>query len=322
MKKIASFLFVVIIISLFGFSSNNPQKPYDEIISERVDSVLSLMTLEDKIGQLNQLSFGIGWGPTVKIAVPDEYKDLIRQGKIGSFLNAVGAEFTYELQKVAVNESKLKIPLIFGLDVIHGFKTTFPVPLGEAATWQPEIIEMSAHYQAMEAASAGIHWTFSPMVDIARDPRWGRIVEGSGEDPYLGSLMAAARVRGYQENLSDLNIIACAKHYAAYGGAEGGRDYNTVDISERTLRDVYLPPYKAAVDAGVYTLMASFNEIGGIPSSGNKYLLTDILRNEWGFKGFVVSDWGSIGEMINHGFASDLKHAGEISINAGLDMDM
>ena len=201
MKKIASFLFVVIIISLFGFSSNNPQKPYDEIISERVDSVLSLMTLEDKIGQLNQLSFGIGWGPTVKIAVPDEYKDLIRQGKIGSFLNAVGAEFTYELQKVAVNESKLKIPLIFGLDVIHGFKTTFPVPLGEAATWQPEIIEMSAHYQAMEAASAGIHWTFSPMVDIARDPRWGRIVEGSGEDPYLGSLMAAARVRGYQENL-------------------------------------------------------------------------------------------------------------------------
>ena len=280
------------------------------------------MTLDEKIGQLNQLSFGIGWGPTIKVAVPDEYKAQIREGKIGSFLNAIGAEFTYELQKVAVNESRLKIPLIFGLDVIHGFKTTFPVPLGEAATWQPEIVEMSAHYQAIEAASAGIHWTFSPMVDIARDPRWGRIMEGAGEDPYLGSLMAAAHVRGYQGDLSDLNIIACVKHYAGYGGAEGGRDYNTVDMSERTFRDIYLPPYKAGVEAGAHTLMASFNELGGIPASGSKYLLNDILREEWGFKGFVVSDWNSIGEMINHGYASDLKHAGEISLNAGLDMDM
>ena len=322
MKKLISFLFALIILSLFGFSGNTPKKSEDEALAERIDSVLSLMSLEDKIGQLNQLSFGIGWGPAVKVAVPDEYKELIRQGKIGSFLNAIGAEFTYELQKIAVNESKLKIPLIFGLDVIHGFKTIFPVPLGEAATWQPEIVEMSAHYQAMEAASAGIHWTFSPMVDIARDPRWGRIMEGSGEDTYLGSVMAAARVRGYQENLSDLNIIACVKHYAGYGGAEGGRDYNTVDFSERTFRDVYLPPFKSAVDAGAFTLMASFNEIGGIPSSGSKYLLTDILRDEWGFKGFVVSDWNSIGELINHGFASDLKHAGQISLNAGLDMDM
>lgn len=322
MKKLTPFLFIIIILSLFGFSSNDLKKSGDDIISARVDSVLSLMTLEDKIGQLNQLSFGIGWGPTVKVSVPNEYKELIRQGKVGSFLNAVGAEFTYELQKIAVNESKLKIPLIFGLDVIHGFKTIFPVPIGEAATWQPEIVEISAHYQAIEAASAGIHWTFSPMVDIARDPRWGRIMEGSGEDTYLGSLMAAARVRGYQENLSDLNIIACAKHYAGYGGAEGGRDYNTVDISERTFRDVYLPPFKSAVDAGAFTLMASFNEIAGIPSSGSKHLLTDILRDEWGFKGFVVSDWNSIGELVNHGFATDLKHAGQISLNAGLDMDM
>lgn len=322
MKKLHIFLLTIIIPLIFGFSGNEPIKSSQDGISERVDSVLSLMSLDDKIGQLNQLSFGIGWGPNVKVAVPDEYKDLIREGKIGSFLNAVGAEFTYELQKIAVNESKLKIPLIFGLDVIHGFKTTFPVPLGEAATWQPEIVEMSAHYQALEAASAGIHWTFSPMVDIARDPRWGRIMEGSGEDTYLGSLMAAARVRGYQENLSDLNIIACAKHYAAYGGAEGGRDYNTVDMSERTLRDVYLPPFKAAVDAGVHTLMAAFNEIGGVPSSGSKYLLTDVLREQWGFKGFVVSDWNSIGELINHGVAADLKQAGEISMNAGLDMDM
>lgn len=322
MKKFCSIIITFFIIVILGFVNHPQNKINEKIISARVDSVLSLMTLDEKIGQLNQLSYGIGWGPTVKATVPDEYKELIRQGKIGSFLNAIGAEFTYELQKVAVDESRLKIPLIFGLDVIHGFRTTFPVPIGEAATWQPEMVEMSANYQAIEAASAGIHWTFSPMVDIARDPRWGRIMEGSGEDTYLGSLMAAARVRGYQGNLSDLNIIACVKHYAGYGGAEGGRDYNTVDFSERTFRDVYLPPYKACVEAGAQTLMASFNEIGGIPSSGNKYLLTDILRGEWGFKGFVVSDWNSIGELIPHGFAADLKQAGEISLNAGLDMDM
>ena len=303
------------------FNLTNQQSD-EQKISAKVDSVLSLMTLDEKIGQLNQLSYGIGWGPTVKVSVPDEYKQMIKEGKIGSFFNAIGAEFTYELQKIAVQESRLKIPLIFGLDVIHGFKTTFPIPLGEAATWQPELIEKSAHYQAIEAASAGIHWTFAPMVNIARDPRWGRIMEGSGEDPYLGSLMAAARVRGYQGNLSDLNIIACVKHFAAYGGAEGGRDYNTVDISERTLRDIYLPAFKAAIDAGAQTVMSSFNEIGGIPSTGSKYLLTEILRDEWKFKGFVVSDWDAIGEMVDHGFALDLKNAGEISINAGLDMDM
>ncbi|MBK7499100.1 MAG: beta-glucosidase BglX [Ignavibacteriales bacterium] len=322
MRKYFLILFTILLFAVTGFVPTPQQNSSEETIAERVDSVLALMTLEEKIGQLNQLSFGIGWGPTVKVSVPDEYKQQIREGKIGSFLNAIGAEFTYELQKVAVQESRLKIPLIFGLDVIHGFKTTFPVPLGEAATWQPEIVEMSAHYQAIESASAGIHWTFSPMVDIARDPRWGRIMEGAGEDPYLGSLMAAAHVRGYQGDLSDLNIIACVKHYAGYGGAEGGRDYNTVDMSERTFRDIYLPPYKAGVEAGAHTLMASFNELGGIPASGSKYLLNDILREEWGFKGFVVSDWNSIGEMINHGYASDLKHAGEISLNAGLDMDM
>ncbi|HEX9250887.1 MAG TPA: glycoside hydrolase family 3 N-terminal domain-containing protein [Ignavibacteriaceae bacterium] len=322
MKKYFITLFSILVIASSGFINLPNHQSDEQKISARVDSVLSLMTLDEKIGQLNQLSYGIGWGPTVKVSVPDEYKQMIKDGKIGSFLNAIGAEFTYELQKIAVQESRLKIPLLFGLDVIHGFKTTFPVPLGEAASWQPEIVELSAHYQALESSSAGIHWTFSPMVDIARDPRWGRIMEGSGEDTYLGSLMSAARVRGYQGNLSNENIIACVKHYAGYGGAEGGRDYNTVDFSDRTLRDIYLPPFKAAVDAGVETVMASFNEIGGIPSSGSKYLLTDILRDEWKFKGFVVSDWNSIGEMINHGFAADLKNAGEISINAGLDMDM
>jgi len=322
MKKYFFILILILTISNIGFVYSQKIDLSEKRIFERVDSVLSLMTLEEKIGQLNQLSFGIGWGPTVKSNVPNEFRDLIREGKIGSFLNALGAKFTGELQKIAVQETRLKIPLIFGYDVIHGFRTTFPVPLGEAASWQPELVELSAHYQALEASAAGVHWTFSPMVDIARDPRWGRIMEGSGEDTYLGSQMVAARVRGYQGNLSENNIIACAKHYAGYGGAEGGRDYNTVDFSERTFRDVYLPPFKAAVDAGVETIMASFNEIGGIPSSGNKYLLTDILRNEWKFKGFVVSDWNSIGEMINHGFASNLKQAGEISINAGLDMDM
>lgn len=324
MKKYFFILFLLgpLLITSSGFISLPDKQSGEDKISTRVDSVLNLMTLEEKIGQLNQLSYGIGWGPTVKVSVPDEYKQMIKDGKIGSFLNAIGAEFTYELQKIAVQESRLKIPLLFGLDVIHGFKTTFPVPLGEAATWEPEIVKMSAHYQALEASSAGIHWTFSPMVDIARDPRWGRIMEGSGEDTYLGTLMSEARVLGYQGNLSNENIIACVKHYAGYGAAEGGRDYNTVDFSDRTLRDVYLPPFKAAIDAGVETVMASFNEIGGIPSSGSKYLLNDILRDEWKFNGFVVSDWNSIGEMINHGFASDLKNAGEISINAGLDMDM
>ena len=319
-KKFLTVLLSVLLVS--GFTNRSSRENPEEIISVRVDSVLSLMTLEEKIGQLNQLSYGSGWGPSIKVQVPDQYKKMIREGKIGSFLNATGAELTYELQKIAVTESRLKIPLLFGLDVIHGFRTTFPVPLAEASSWEPELVERSSKYQALEASSAGIHWTFAPMVDIARDPRWGRIVEGSGEDTYLGLTMAAARVRGFQGNLSDDNIIACAKHFAAYGGAEGGRDYNTVDIPERTLRDVYLPPFKSALDAGAETFMASFNEIDGVPSSGNKLLLTEILRNEWGFKGFVVSDWNSIGEMINHGFASDLKDAASISINAGLDMDM
>ncbi len=289
----------------------------------QIDSILSIMTLEEKIGQLNQLSFGVGWGPTIKSEVPDEYKNLIRQGKIGSFLNALGAEFTKELQKVAVEESRLKIPLLFGYDVIHGFRTTFPVPLAEASSWDPELVERSSRYAAQEAASVGVHWTFAPMVDIARDPRWGRIVEGSGEDTYLGSVMAEARVKGFQGDLnSNKNILACAKHFAAYGAAEGGRDYNTVDISERTLREIYLPPFKAAVDAGAETFMCSFNEIAGIPSSANKELLTQILREEWGFDGFVVSDWNSIGELINHRVARNLKEAAELGITAGVDMDM
>lgn len=292
-------------------------------VEQRVDSVLSTMTLEEKIGQLNQYSGGFYTGVN-KNRPNGSYEQLIREGKLGSLLNVFGAEQTRKLQDIAVEQSRTKIPLIFGLDVIHGFKTTFPVPLAEASTWDTAAVALSARWQAIEASSAGIHWTFGPMVDIARDPRWGRIVEGSGEDPYLGSLMAAARVRGYQG--SDLaannTIVACVKHFAGYGGAEGGRDYNTVDMSERTFREVYLKPFKSAVDAGAGTLMASFNEIGGVPSSANHQLLTRILRDEWKFGGFVVSDWNSVGELIPHGVAKDLAQAAELGINAGVDMDM
>lgn len=317
----AMFLLLGFVVNETGDKKNVSN--LNSVIESKIDSVLSLMTLEEKVGQLNQLSFGIGWGPTVQSVVPDEYKVMIKESKIGSFLNAVGADFTRDLQRIAVEETRMKIPLLFGYDVIHGFKTTFPVPLAEVSSWDPEVVRMSAMYQALEASSVGIHWTFAPMVDIARDPRWGRIVEGAGEDTYLGTIMSVARVKGLQGDLtSNKNIVACAKHFVGYGDAEGGRDYNTVDMSERTLREVYFPPFKAAVDAGAETFMCSFNEIAGVPLSANKYILTDILRNEWGFNGFVVSDWNSIGEMINHGNAADLKHAGQLSINAGVDMDM
>ena len=312
MKKIL-FLFFI------AYSMNAQVKTFEQ----RVDSILSLMTLEEKVGQLVQFTGGTDTG--TKTPKPKEgHEELIRQGKIGSLLNIFGAEETKRLQKIAVEESRLKIPLIFGLDVIHGFKSTFPVPIAEASSWNPKLIEFSARMQAIEASAAGVHWTFNPMVDIARDPRWGRIVEGSGEDPYLGSVMAAARVKGYQgDDLSAENtILACAKHYAAYGAAEGGRDYNTVDISERTLREIYLPPYKAAVEANVGSLMASFNEIGGVPSSANQFLMTKILRDEWNSDAFVVSDWNSIGELVPHGIAKDLKQAAELAINATVDMDM
>lgn len=312
MKKILFLIFIALTM-----------KAQVKTFDQKVDSVLSLMTLEEKVGQLVQFTSGTDTG--TKTPKPKEgHEDLIRQGKVGSFLNIFGADETKRLQKIAVEESRLKIPLIFGLDVIHGFKSTFPVPIAEASSWNPELVEYSARMQAIEASLAGVHWTFNPMVDIARDPRWGRIVEGSGEDPYLGSVMAAARVRGYQGNdlSSENTILACAKHFAAYGAAEGGRDYNTVDISERTLREIYLRPFKAAVDAGVGSLMASFNEIGGVTSSANKFLLTKILRDEWKTDAFVVSDWNSIGELVVHGLAEDLKKATEIAIKSTVDMDM
>ena len=288
----------------------------------QIDSLIAVMTLEEKLGQLNQL--GGGWDSTGVNHINPDHARMVREGRVGSFLNVLGAAHTREVQQLAVEQSRLRIPLIFGYDVIHGYRTTFPIPLAEACSWDPDLARATAHAAAQEASAYGVHWTFAPMVDIARDPRWGRIAEGSGEDPYLGSVMAAARVTGFQG--TDLkaqgSIVACAKHYAAYGGAEAGRDYNTVDISERTLREIYLPPFHAAVDAGVGTLMSSFNEIGGVPSTANHWLLTQVLRDEWGFRGFVVSDWTSVAELQPHGVAAMPSDAGVLALNAGVDMDM
>jgi beta-glucosidase len=286
-----------------------------------VDSVLALMTLPEKLGQLNQAAGQ--WnqtGPRVEAATLDQ----VRGGQVGSFLSVYGVEATLRLQRVAVEESRLHIPLLFAQDVIHGFRTVFPVPLAEAASWDPAAVQGAARIAAAEAAAFGIHWTFAPMVDIARDPRWGRIVEGAGEDAYLGAAMAAARVRGFQG--PDLRahdaIAATAKHFAAYGSAEGGRDYNIADVPERTLRETYLPPFRAAVCAGAQTLMASFNEIAGVPAHANRWLLTELLRGEWGFQGLVVSDWAGIQETMPHGVAATRADAARLGLHAGVDVDM
>jgi beta-glucosidase len=292
-------------------------------LDKRVDSILSLMTLEEKVGQLNQYNgFWDITGPVPKEGqAAKKYEDL-KKGLVGSMLNVKGVADVKALQKIAVEQTRLGIPLLFGFDVIHGYKTISPIPLAEAASWDLQAIQKSAEIAAEEAAAVGINWTFAPMVDIARDARWGRVMEGAGEDPYLGSLIAKARVQGFQGNLSNKNIIACAKHFAGYGFAESGRDYNTVVVSDDVLHNTILPPFKASVDAGVKTFMNSFNDLNGIPATGNTYLQRDVLKKAWNFKGFVVSDWGSINEMIPHGYAQDSKHAAEIAIKAGSDMDM
>src|ERR1051325_2433171 len=287
-------------------------------LEQRVNALLARMTLQEKLGELQQLD-----GEANGNFRP-EHLALARQGLLGSTLNVRGAQRTNQLQRIAVNESRLKIPLIFGFDVIHGYRTIFPIPLGEAATWDPAAVERSAAIAAAEARAAGVHWTFAPMVDIARDARWGRIAEGSGEDPYLGSAMAAARVRGFQGtdySRAD-KIVACAKHWVAYGAVEAGRDYNTTDVSEHTLREVYFPPFKAAVDAGVGTFMSAFNDLNGVPASANPFTLTKVLRGEWKFDGFVVSDYTSVEELINHGLAADGAAATREALTAGVDMEM
>src|SRR5437016_4214972 len=276
---------------------------------QQLVSLLARMTLEEKLGQLNLQSANGCASP--------QQMDLVRAGKLGGLFNVMGAENTTPVQRIAVSESRLKIPLLFGLDVIHGYRAIFPIPLGEASSFDPDAAEATARAAGQEAAAFGINWTYAPMVDIARDPRWGRIAEGSGEDPYLGSLMAAARVRGFQQN-----IFATVKHFAGYGAAEAGREYNETEISQRTMRELYLPPFKAAVDAGVASLMSAFNDIAGVPASGNAWLTDTVLRREWGFTGFVVSDWTSVAELINHGVAGSRAEAGRCRLMAVIGMGM
>ncbi|MDG1762170.1 MAG: beta-glucosidase BglX [Flavobacteriaceae bacterium] len=294
-------------------------------VDQKVEELLSKMTLQEKIGQMNQYNgFWNFTGPTPEGGDQKIKYEHLASGLVGSMLNVRGVEEVKAVQKIAVEESRLGIPLLFGFDLIHGYKTVFPIPLAEAASWDLDAIKRSASLSAKEAAAAGINWTFAPMVDITRDARWGRVMEGAGEDPYLGSLVAAARVHGFQgEDLSSPHTIAAsAKHFAAYGFAESGRDYNTVDIGLNTLHNMVLPPFKAAVDAGIKTFMNSFNDLNGIPATADAYLQREILKGEWNFEGFVVSDWGSIREMIDHGYAKDRKQAGKMALLGGSDMDM
>jgi beta-glucosidase len=315
------FIYLVTLIVSFTICPFQHVFAQKRTIDQQVDSVLKLMTLEEKVGQMNQ--YNGPWAATGPLTNDDNLLSQIKEGRAGSMLNVTGVVRTKDLQQLAL-QSRMKIPLLFGQDVIHGYRTIFPIPLGEAASWDIPAIEQSARAAATEAAAVGVHWTFAPMVDIARDPRWGRVMEGAGEDPYLGSLIAKARVKGFQgKGLGNTDaVMACAKHFAAYGAAVGGRDYNSVDMSLRQLHEVYLPPFKAAADAGAATFMNSFNDLNGIPATGNKYLQRDLLKGEWKFKGFVVSDWGSVGEMINHGFSKDNYEAAMQATNAGSDMDM
>ncbi len=309
------FLAIIFLVS----SCNTKYKPADEI-AEKVNTLIASMTLEEKIGQLNLR----GTSSRVKGALPETLKQAVRDGKIGAFLNVMNKEYVDELQQIAIYESPHGIPLIFARDVIHGFKTIFPIPLGLAASWDAKIAQNSARVAAIEASSFGVRWTFAPMLDIARDSRWGRIAESPGEDPYLATQLSAAYVKGFQgDSLSDpTSMIACAKHFIGYGAALGGRDYNTAIISPAQLQNIYIPPFKAAIDAGAQTVMTAFNEMNGIPASGDKKLLQTILREQLDFDGFVVSDWNSVIEMIPHGYARDEKQAAELALNAGLDMEM
>lgn len=307
-------LLITAAAALFTLAACTEGGDKDTAIEKKVERLLGEMTLEEKIGQMNQLS-------------PWDYDDLaekVRRGEVGSILNCTDPEQVNRIQRVAVEESRLGIPLIVARDVIHGYKTIFPIPLGQAASFNPEIVEKGARVAAVEASSDGIRWTFAPMIDVSRDARWGRIAESLGEDPYLTSVLGVAMIRGFQgDSLDDsTSVAACAKHFVAYGASEGGRDYNSTYIPERQLRDVYLPPFKAAVDAGCATFMTSFNDNDGVPSTANRFVLRDILRDEWDFDGMVVSDWTSVSEMINHGFCADAKDAAEKAVNAGVDMDM
>ena len=318
MKSFAS-LICLLILCLLSCGTPNPSSQ-EELYLQKADSVLSLMTLEEKLGQLN---LPVGGDITTGEAGSSDVLNSIRAGKVGGLFNLKSAEKIREAQRVAVEESRLKIPLLFGMDVIHGYETLFPIPLGLSATWDMALIEQSARIAAQEASADGINWTFSPMVDVSRDPRWGRVSEGNGEDPFLGAEIAKAMIRGYQgDDLSQENtIMACVKHFALYGAPEAGRDYNTVDMSRQRMFNEYFLPYKAAVEAGVGSVMTAFNDVDGVPASASKWLMTDVLRNQWGFNGFVVTDYTAINEMIAHGLG-DLQQVSSLALNAGVDMDM
>ena len=302
-------------------SSTSPAWGNDPQVESKIHTLLKQMTLEEKVGQLVTYSAGAPTGPGTGRS---DYKEMIASGELGSLFNITGADQTNAMQKIAMEKSRLHIPLLFGLDIIHGYRTEFPVPLGMSATWDTALVERAARIAAKEASQEGVRWTYSPMVDIAPDARWGRIVEGAGEDPYLGSALAAAYVRGYQgTKLSDPDsIAACAKHFVGYGAAEGGRDYNTTEIPTRLLRQLYLPPFQAAVNAGAATFMSAFNSLNEVPASANPVTLSQILKKEWNFAGFVTSDWNSIGELIPQGVANDHAMAAQKAILAGVDMDM
>ncbi|MDO5988057.1 glycoside hydrolase family 3 N-terminal domain-containing protein [Flavivirga amylovorans] len=310
---------IIIAFTLMGCSQNKVSTTKTNVEEKFIDSVLATMSIDDKIGQTNLR----GTSSRAK-TLSDDLKEDVRQGKVGALLNVMKVEFVDELQKIAIEESPNKIPLIFGRDVVHGFKTIFPIPIGLASSWDTEVAKSSSRIAAIEASSVGIRWTFAPMLDIARDSRWGRIAESPGEDPYLASVLGKAYVEGFQgDSLNNpTSIAACAKHYIGYGAVMGGRDYNTTIIPEPLLRNVYLPPFQSALDAGVATVMTSFNEINGVPATGNEFLLKHVLRGELKFDGFVVSDWDSVIEMIAHGYAKDEKHAGELAAIAGIDMEM
>ena len=311
---------LLLVIAIAGTQYAMAQTVRNAKMKTFIDALMKKMTVDEKIGQLNLP--GSGDIVTGQASNSDIAKK-IKEGKVGGLFNIKGVEKIRDVQRVAVEESRLKIPMIFGMDVIHGYQTTFPIPLGLSCSWNMQAVEQSARIAATEASAEGICWTFSPMVDIARDPRWGRIAEGSGEDPYLGSQIARAMVKGYQgDDLSKNNtIMACVKHYALYGAAEAGRDYNTTDMSRVRMFNEYMPPYKAAIDAGAGSIMASFNEVDGIPATGNKYLMTDVLRKQWGFQGFTVTDYTGINEMTEHGMGN-LQQVSALALNAGIDMDM
>lgn len=318
--------YLLILLASSLIYSCNKKNMKEDVISNQVDSLMSKMTIDEKIGQLNQ--FNGSWDVTGPIMLDDEKNkkkaELLKKGMCGSMLNIYSTEHIRAAQKLAIDSSRLGIPMIFAADVIHGYKTIFPEPLAEAASFELGLMEKTARIAAIEASAAGLNWTFAPMVDIARDPRWGRVMEGAGEDTWYGGQVAKARIKGFQgDDLSEVSTIAaCAKHFAAYGFAEGGRDYNTTDLSNWRLFNDVLPPFKASVEAGVQTVMSAFNVVLGVPSSGHNYLINQVLKDQWGFDGFVVSDWASISEMQAHGYAKDLEDAARLGLNGGVDMDM